>query len=47
MASLKRQLTNAPALEAPKVKEPILLYIATNCRGVRENRHGGREAENF
>ena len=30
LESLKKQLTQAPVLEAPKPKEPMLLYILAN-----------------
>ena len=34
LTALKKQLTNAPVLAAPKDKEPMLLYIAANSRAV-------------
>src|SRR3954466_1212879 len=34
LESLKKQLTQAPILAAPKPKEPILLYISANNRAV-------------
>ena len=34
MESLKKQLTQAPILAAPKPKEPMLLYISANNRAV-------------
>ena len=34
LTALKHQLTNSPVLAAPKDKEPMLLYIAANCRAV-------------
>src|SRR3954467_13789647 len=34
LESLKKQLTQAPILAAPKPKEPMLLYISDNNRAV-------------
>src|SRR3954467_10942010 len=34
LESLKKQLTQAPILAAPKPKEPMLLYISSNNRAI-------------
>src|ERR1041384_4332180 len=36
LESLKKQLSQAPILAAPKPKEPMLLYIAANNRAVSD-----------